>query len=350
MSRQSAVVICPGRGTYNKTELGYLRRYHSDKTDFIGMLDNHRRQQSQQPVSQLDASDRFCSEQITSSENASPLIYGCALGDFQAIDRSRYDIVAITGNSMGWYLALACAGVLTLEGGMQVVNTMGTLMQQQGVGGQVIYPLVGADWQPDTQLQANMANALAGAKAQPQVEVYNSIYLGGMRVLAANPAGMDYLLQTLPPVQERYPMPLYNHGAFHSPLMAHIPASARSLLADTLFKAPQIPLVDGCGTIWQPWSAAVADMYRYTFGHQLTRSYDFSAAIDVAVKEFAPDKLILLGPGTTLGAPVAQQLIRHKWQGLTGKQGFVERQSQQPLLLAMGQPEQRSRVLPPGTQ
>ena len=39
------------------------------------------------------------------------------------------EVVAVTGNSMGWYSALACAGALTAEDGFEVANTMGTLMQ-----------------------------------------------------------------------------------------------------------------------------------------------------------------------------------------------------------------------------
>jgi [acyl-carrier-protein] S-malonyltransferase len=39
-------------------------------------------------------------------DNASLLIYACALADFAAIDRDRFEVVAVTGNSMGWYLAL----------------------------------------------------------------------------------------------------------------------------------------------------------------------------------------------------------------------------------------------------
>ena len=32
MTRKTAVVICPGRGTYNATELGYLGRHFPDPT------------------------------------------------------------------------------------------------------------------------------------------------------------------------------------------------------------------------------------------------------------------------------------------------------------------------------
>ena len=37
---------------------------------------------------------------------------------------------------------MACAGALDPMGGLQVVNTMGTLMQDHLIGGQTIYPFV----------------------------------------------------------------------------------------------------------------------------------------------------------------------------------------------------------------
>ena len=47
--REKAVVICPGRGTYGKSELGYLQKHHRDKTEFIGAIDGYRKQQGQVP-------------------------------------------------------------------------------------------------------------------------------------------------------------------------------------------------------------------------------------------------------------------------------------------------------------
>ena len=39
MSRKTAIVICPGRGTYNAAELGYLKTHHSDKAELISQID-----------------------------------------------------------------------------------------------------------------------------------------------------------------------------------------------------------------------------------------------------------------------------------------------------------------------
>lgn len=351
MKRQTALVICPGRGTYNQTELGYLKRHHGDEvstsgiTTFLSEINEGREALGQISVSDLDNGDKFQSRIHGTGDNASALIYACALADFKKIDREKYDIVAVTGNSMGWYLALACAGVLQGEAGFKVVNTMGNLMHSDGVGGQVIYPLVDENWQRDSSLSAICDQTVAELNLIHDVEIHTSIELGGMRVLAANNAGVRALLKHLPPQQSRFPFQLQHHSAFHSVLLDHIPESAKKILPSALFQQAEIPLVDGRGKIWQPTSYQSLDLFNYTFDHQIRKTYDFSAAINVSIKEFAPEKLIVLGPGTTLGPPVAQQLIDLGWLGIDSKKAFTDYQKSDPFILSMGIEEQRKLVV-----
>jgi hypothetical protein len=67
--------------------------------------------------------------------------------------------------------------------------------------------------------------------------------------------------------------------------------------------------------------------------------------VEVVLKEFAPDVLIIPGPGSTLGAPVAQELIKQDWLGIGSKSDFIARQSEDPFVLAMGLEAQRRRVV-----
>ena len=96
-------------------------------------------------------------------DNASLLIYACALADFAAIDRERFEVVAVTGNSMGWYLALACAGVVDLDAGARLVNNMGGLMHEKGQGGQLVWSMADADWRIDPAKAAIVAEVIAEA-------------------------------------------------------------------------------------------------------------------------------------------------------------------------------------------
>ena len=85
-------------------------------------------------------------------------------------------------------------------------------------------------------------------------------------------------------------------------------------------------------------------MWDYTFGHQILAPYDFALSVRVAVQEFAPDVIILPGPGDTLGGAIAQALIGIEWQGLASKGDFMARQAADPILRSMGRAEQRALV------
>ena len=341
--KEKALVVCPGRGTYNATELGYFKKHHADRRDLIARLDDLRRSNGQIPISELDGAEKYAPSTHMTGDNASLLIYACALADFAAIDRDRYDVVAVTGNSMGWYLALACAGILDFDAGARLVNTMGNIMHSHGGGGQIVWPIVDGDWKIDAE-KLQLANSLlAEASSISGIEVHISIQLGGMIVFAADDAGLKWLGERLPK-DDRFPMRLMHHAAFHSPLLDHILPMAQATNPVADFGGGTIPAIDGQGKIWSPKAFDPAAIYGYTLGAQLNRTYDFTRAVQVASAEFAPDKIIVLGPGTTLGAPTAQALIESKWRGLSGKADFQSRQSENPLILSMGIEEQRAVV------
>ena len=337
--KKSAVVIFPGRGTYGKDELGYLARHHGDKSAFIKSVDDWRAGQGRDTVSALDHAKTYSAAKHASSINASALIYTCALADFAAINRDEYDIVAVCGNSLGWYLTLAGAGAVSAPIAIRLVDTMGALMEAQGEGGQLIYPFVDEDWR---ECRANL-KAISDALHSGRTEgnAFISIRLGGMAVLAGDDAGMAAMEKSLPQAEGRYPFRLARHAAFHTPLLNHVSDAAFDALDRDLFDAPLVPMIDGRGAIWSPHASDIDALYKYTFGHQIVETYDFSKSVEVAIKEFAPDKLILAGPGSTLGAPIAQELIRHRWLGLESKADFSAMQSEDPFLIALGRDDQR---------
>ena len=345
-TKQCAVVICPGRGTYNKEELGYFQRLHQDKPEILSIIDAHRVAQGQMTVAELDSQSKYSMRLHTAGENASALIYACAQGDFQAIDTEQYDIVAVTGNSMGWYIALAVSGALAPEAAIELINTMGSMMSKGLIGGQLIYPVVDENWQLDAALIQQIKLWMAQVNQHSDAEIHDSIYLGGYLVLGGNQAGLDAMTKLLPPLQDRYPMQLFNHAAFHTSLLQGISDKAKQLLGKDLFQPAKLPLIDGRGKIWQPYNTDLTALYDYTLGSQVVDAYDFSTAIEVALKEFAPDKLIILGPGATLGGAVGQCLVQHHWHNMHNKADFIHCQKTAPFVLAMGVEEQRKLVTP----
>ena len=331
--KQTAVVIAPGRGTYNKNELGYLKRHHPNAPN-LDQFDAYRTTLGQKKISELDTFSRFSGPTHTRGDNAAPLIYACAYSDFVSIDRDLFDIVGITGNSMGWYIALACAGAVDPMGGMQVVNTMGTLMQVHMIGGQLIYPFLDDNWQEIPGRRDNLLSEAATINARPDHDLGLSIDLGGMLVLAGNEAGLSAFERSVPALQGRFPMRLQNHAGFHTHLQRPISKLGFDALSEQLFVQPTIPLIDGRGAIWYPNSTDISALYNYTLGHQVVEPYDFTAAIRTAAREFMPDVFIVLGPGTTLGGATAQALIQANWRGWRSKLDFEqEAQTQTRLLL-----------------
>jgi [acyl-carrier-protein] S-malonyltransferase len=83
---------------------------------------------------------------------------------------------------MGWYIALTCAGALSPMDGLKVVNTMGTLMQQHLIGGQLIYPFVDDNWLPIPGERDRILERMADINARAGHRLALSIDLGGMLV------------------------------------------------------------------------------------------------------------------------------------------------------------------------
>lgn len=337
---RTAVVICPGRGTYTKTELGSLARF-PDRA-LLADFDARRMGLGQETLSALDGAATYSVAKHTRGDNASALIYACTLGDFLSL--RDVQIAAVTGNSMGWYSALACAGALSPENGFQVVNTMGTLMQEQLIGGQIIHPFMAEQWFDNPERKSALLAIAAEIGARPDHALSLSIDLGGMLVLAGNEAGLKAFEAAVPPEQGRFPMRLANHAAFHTGLQAPVAEMGRARLPASLFSQPKLPLIDGRGAIWWPGATDTAALHGYTLGHQVTEPYDFTAAIRTAAREFAPDLFIIPGPGTTLGGAVAQSLILAHWRGMESKADFQTLQAADPLLISMGMPDQRALV------
>ena len=214
---------------------------------------------------------------------------------------------------------------------------MGVNSQRHEPGGQAVLVVAGEDWQVDRKTLRAVETACA------KVGVLPSIRLGGMLVVAGPEASLDALASELPQLP-RPPLRLPGHGPFHTPLMHPSAAAARSSLPAAWFGRPQVPLIDGCGAVWRRFETDPQALWDYTFGHQILAPYDFTAAMTVACREFAPDRVLLLGPGETLGGAIGHCLVALDWLDVADKSLFLRRQDEDPFLIAMGRPSQRQIV------
>lgn len=338
MSRLRALIVCPGRGSYGRAQLGSLPA----GDPIVAALDRFRARLGRPALSGLDRAPEYAPRLHVAGEHASLLTFACTAVDLAAIDRNRLDIVGVTGNSLGFYTALYAAGALDLGGAARLIETLGHHQTENVIGGQLMYPVAGDDWRPSAANQA----AVAAALDHPGVHV--SIRLGGTIVLGADADGLGHARRVLPAIERggmRYPAQLPLHSAFHTPLMAATGERVRAELADLAIRSPSITLIGGDGVVHRPWASPAA-LWSYTLGPQLVEPFDFTRAIATALGELGPDVIILPGPGDTLGGPIGQILVAERWRGVRDRAGFLALQaSEQPIVLAMHRPEQRARVV-----
>ena len=177
-ARKAALVVCPGRGSYTKSELGYFLRDHAGETELLGRLDGWRARTGQPTVSELDGADRYSLATYSRGDNASLLTFACSLADFRSLDTDAIDVAAVTGNSMGWYTALACTGVLDIDDAINLVNSMGNLTHEHHVGGQIVFPLTDGEWRPDAGKTRALDTAMDAICARDGCELYQSVVPG----------------------------------------------------------------------------------------------------------------------------------------------------------------------------
>jgi [acyl-carrier-protein] S-malonyltransferase len=328
------VVVCPGRGSYSRDTLGSLTQ-----TPSVVAADAFRAALRRPTPTGMDASG-WSSRLHLAGENASILTMAASVRDSDLL--RDVEVVAVVGNSMGWYTALTVAGALPLDDGFRLVETLAQYQAGNVIGGQIVYPLVDDEWQPDTEAIAALEEAVA---AIPQL--WWSIRLGGQAVLGGTSEALAAAIGRLPARKagdRDAPFQLPLHSAFHTPLLQPASTRARVDLADLRWQAPRVALVDGTGRVWRPRSADPAALARYTLTTQVVSPYDFATSARVALAEYAPDAVVLLGPGGNLGGAVGQVLAQEGWSGVHTKSDFVARQAASPFVLAMARPEQRALV------
>lgn len=311
-----ALILCPGRGSYTERTLHSLPERHP----FVERAEALRKEYGLPSLVELDRAAKLDAKVHLTPVNASALIWLVSMIDCEAAAK-EYEIAAVAGNSMGWYTALAVAGALDFDDGFRLMQELAQLQQEHAGGGQILFPQVDEQWRRDAKLVGALEDALASA----QGEAFPSIRLGGQAVLAGSEAGIAQLLRTLPKVklgQNAYPFRLVGHGPYHTPLVQPVADKARAQLARLAWGKPRVTLIDGSGKRHTPWSASPEALRDYTLGPELTTPYDVTLSVRVGLREFAPERIVLPGPGNPLGSICGQILIEEGWRGLRSRADF----------------------------
>jgi len=325
-----AALFCPGRGSYTEQSLRSLPEDHP----WVARAEELRANRGLPSLLELDRSTAWKANVHLRPSNVSPLIYLNSMLD-SAAAKASHRVVAVGGNSLGWYTALAVAEALSFEDGFQLVQEIALLQEQHGDGGQILYPQVGDDWRVDPARQDAVKAALAAAPGR----AFESIQLGGVVVLAGTEEGLRVLESTLPKARlgkNTYPFRLLHHGPYHTPLLEDVALAARERLANLEWRTPQITLVDGRGRRYAPWSRSAGRLATYTLDEQLVTPFHFTSTVRSALRESAPDVIVLPGPGNSLGGVVGQCLVGLDWRSIADKADFESAQAgSKPIVISM---------------
>ncbi|MBA2321047.1 MAG: ACP S-malonyltransferase [Deltaproteobacteria bacterium] len=341
-----ALVVCPGRGSYERGSLGSLQDRSPAARAVITDADAIRSAADRVPVSELDRRPWRSLDHVA-GENASLLTATCSLADLADLDRDRYAVVGLCGNSMGWYTALGASGALPMLDALDLIDTMGAWQADNVLGGQLLYPVCRDDWSRDPEKEEVVEAAIARVREAGH-GAWWSIRLGGHAVLGADDAGLKMLLAALPKIDagaRTFPLQLPLHSAFHTPLLAPTRDRAVEALADLGWRPPEVPLTDGRGYTFRPFSADPRALRDYTLDHQVVETFDLGAAVHSALAFCAPDVVVALGPGNPLGGPLARILVQSGYFGLRTRADFEARQAADPVLLSFGLGPQRAALV-----
>lgn len=332
MSR--AAVAFPGRGAYAPGSLGSLPATHP----WVRRADELRRRAGMAPLAEIDGVDRFDPSIHLRPTNAWPLIFLLGLLDAERI-ADDHEVVVVVASSIGWYTALAASGALGFDDAFRLVQEMAVAAEEPTPDGQpcaeLVYPLTDDAWRPDRERSAALQAGLDAANGAAAL----AVNLGSFAIVGGSASGIDRVGAELPAatVGERpFPLRLRTADGWHTPLRAENARVAADRLGELTWDRPNVTLVDGRGVRFTPWSTDPQVLGDLALRGQAGVTYDFAGSLRVALREYAPDIILLPGPGASLGGACAQVIVGEGYRGVRSRAEFEAAQrGPRPILLSM---------------
>jgi len=329
-----AAVAFPGRGSYGPGSLGSLDPGHP----WVQRADELRAGAGMPPISDIDAAVRFGPALHLRAANAWPLTFLVSLLDAERI-ADDHEVVVVVASSTGWYTALTAAGAVDFDDGFRLVQQMALAAEEplddEAEAAELVYPLIDDAWERDE----GRGRVIDEAVAEAGHGAARALELGSFSVVAGTASAVDRVNAALPPVTmggRDYPLRLASADAWHTPLRARSAAAAAERLGGIAWDRPNVTLVDGRGTRFTPFSTDPSVLAEQTLLQQADAPYDFARAFRVALREYAPDVVLLPGPGGTLGTACAQLIVAEGYRGIRSRTELEALQGgPSPLLLSM---------------
>ena len=120
----------------------------------------------------------------------------------------------------------------------------------------------------------------------------------------------------------------------HTPLASPLIRRLHERLGGVEWRTPGLTLIDPKGVRRTPWSTNL-DALRAAALDGLAETSRFATAVRVALREHAPDVLVVPGNGGILATVCGQLIVAEGYHGIRSRRAFVEMQRRRPIVLSM---------------
>jgi amino acid adenylation domain-containing protein len=196
---------------------------------------------------------------------------------------------AMTGYSMGEYIAAVLSGAISLEDALKIVTARKDLLEKTKPGSMLSVPL---PWQ---ELEPLLEDG---------IEVYPAILNGPTTVLAGTKEAIGQLERQMK-AKRLLCAPIAIPHAIHSPLMEPVRREFEEIAGGCALSAPQIPYISNVSGAWISEEEAVDPGY---WAKHLCSTVRFSEGIEELLKQ-ENTVFIEIGPGRLLS-----NIVRHHLQ------------------------------------
>ncbi|MGH9089268.1 MAG: ACP S-malonyltransferase [Acidimicrobiales bacterium] len=173
-------------------------------------------------------------DELTHTANAQLATFVMSLVVLDAVERVGLAPAACAGHSLGEYTALVAGGAISFADGARLVVARGDAMGHAGEDAPgTMVALLGIT-------DGNAEAACQRAEGDVWVANYNA---PGQVVVAGTTDAIAAVSAVAKELGARKVLPVPVSGAFHTPLMTAARAALRKALGDTVFRAPEVPVV-----------------------------------------------------------------------------------------------------------
>ena len=242
-------------------------------------------------------------EALALTTNTQPVMLVAAVAAYRAwMAETGAAPAVVAGHSLGEYSALVASGVLTLAQAAPLVRFRAQAMQDAvpvGVG--AMAAILGLDASKVIAVCADVTSAMRALGTEFSGEVVEAVNFNdpGQTVIAGSKAAVEKACEVLKASGAKRALPLPVSAPFHSSLMQPAAMKLREKLAQTVFAAPQIPVVNNIDVAVESDADRIRDaLVRQAFGP--VRWVECVAAI----KARGVTTLVECGPGKVLAGMV----------------------------------------------